>query len=1381
MAINPPATSDDQLPRVLVAGLNAEYGGGAVAIGRAVSKGLARRGYDVCLLEPHGELHESGARSSIQSGSSDGYELLTVNYWPVRLHAVSDHISFQRGNVLLDEVLDRVKPDIVHFQHTITYGADSLRIAKERGCCVLITLHDFWMFCALIQRINLQGSVCSGPGDGRRCRLCAKQYAGDDSDWVKRRNAHIELLNTVPDVILAESNDVRNYAIGQGVLPERIVVQNPSVDSIDRIWHDAKFCPRPLEFQRLTVAFIGTMQEHKGIHLLLEAVALLKEKWQRRVCVALYGNAEPQYLKSLHTLARQINFADVKFYGAYDANRDLLNIFAKTDIVVIPSVWPETFGMVVEEVLAAHIPVICTKIGGLTEHIFDGAQGRMFALGDVNGLAAIIQSILENPLLLLTWQQNIRRPRLCADFIADVDGLYRQLFSLAPAQKLPKITAKPQANSPVGSSVDVVVSNQDKAYQQWCLQHELTDVDMVLMAERMALDWSHYPIVHLFLVLRPGLENLLANTIDALAKQIYCGWRLSVIAELACPDSIFAEQDQLEWIQVEAGDGHSRDALNLALTTSNATWVTLIESGDCLSVDALFCCADTVNRSQQWHLLYCDEDRIDNNGQFYDPRFKPDFNLDLLLSMPYFGGLCLLLRESIVALGGYGGGDGAHNYDVAFKVLERFGGGAIGHISKVLLHRFATIDALLYVDNIIENQRQALLAHLQRTEQNCQVLPGYLLGSFQIDYAQTLKPKVSIIISTRDRLDLIKPCITSILDYTQYHNFEIIVVDNGSKQPDVIDYLRQLELDQRFRVLTYPRHFNCSAINNMAARAATGEFLLLLNDDTHIVHENWLELLLKHGLRKNVGIVGARLVKTDETLQHAGIILGLGDAADFLHVGLPMSAPGIMGRAQVVQDFSAVSGACFLIRKELYWQVGGMDEHRFKVLYGDIDLCLQVSQLGLAVVWTPFVTLVHFGGMTISQTDNAKTEKLRLAEGRTLLQRWLPRMLADPAYNSNLTLRSRNGSIDDWTDVHWDVKVHDRPRIMGLTTDPSTCSIWRMQLPLQMLRKKALIAMKYISHGAEKATTNRVPYVVDIARTQPDTLYLQAYMHDMHLQMMKLYKQHSSALLVTTLDDNFFSLPANNVQSKSIYRDIKKRVIKALAETDRLIVTTEPLETVYKNYCGDIRRVPNYLEKARWGNLQSLRQQGGGKPRVGWAGSMQHDGDLALMVPVIEATKDEIDWVFMGMYTNAMRPFIKEFHSRVGFAQYPEKLAALNLDLAIAPLEHHAFNEGKSNLRILEYGILGWPVVCSDVFPYRQGPLTRIPNIARTWIKTIRERINDLPALQREGDCLRQWVLQHWMLEDHTDEWLQALLSKNAYQILEQRLQQANAIASAKT
>jgi hypothetical protein len=252
-------------------------------------------------------------------------------------------------------------------------------------------------------------------------------------------------------------------------------------------------------------------------------------------------------------------------------------------------------------------------------------------------------------------------------------------------------------------------------------------------------------------------------------------------------------------------------------------------------------------------------------------------------------------------------------------------------------------------------------------------------------------------------------------------------------------------------------------------------------------------------------------------------------------------------------------------------------------------------------------------------------------------------------------------------------------------------------------------------------------------------------------------------LRVMSLDDLITQLPPKNAFYRFAFKDAKPRLRRAAALCQRLIVSTEPLRELTRSMCDDVRVVPNRLESDRWLGLHSTRRAGR-KPRVGWAGAQQHQGDLELIYDVVRATAQEAEWVFFGMCPEALRPYVHEFHEFVSFDEYPAKLASLNLDLAIAPLELNAFNEAKSNLRLLEYGVLGWPVLCTDIYPYQGAPVTRLPNEPRIWIEAIRERIHNLDAAAQEGDRLREWVLAGYLLENSLEEWLDALTDRATVQ-----------------
>jgi hypothetical protein len=362
-------------------------------------------------------------------------------------------------------------------------------------------------------------------------------------------------------------------------------------------------------------------------------------------------------------------------------------------------------------------------------------------------------------------------------------------------------------------------------------------------------------------------------------------------------------------------------------------------------------------------------------------------------------------------------------------------------------------------------------------------------------------------------------------------------------------------------------------------------------------------------------------------------------------------------------------------------------------------------------------------------------------------------LASDPAYNPNLSLTGERFSIDDMFTPPWTPTDHTLSRIVGFGAGSIGSWKFRVAQPLNVMHREQVANTLVLPFDKGLA---QWPSMAELERLQPKTLLMHNTMHDVYMDTMESYKKLNSSFIVFGQDDLMFALPPKNPFSKTGYKDAKKRLRRCLGIADRVIVTTEPLAEELRCMANDVRVVPNYLDEAIWGDLTSERGISL-KPRVGWAGAQQHLGDLELLEEVVRETAHQVDWVFFGMCPEFLHPYVKEIHNPVTFGEYPEKLATLNLDLAVAPLEYNRFNNSKSNLRILEYGALGWPVVASDIAPYREGPVCRVANQPRAWIKAIRERVHDLDATRREGDVLRAWVQGNWLLQQHLEDWRAAL------------------------
>jgi GT2 family glycosyltransferase len=925
-----------------------------------------------------------------------------------------------------------------------------------------------------------------------------------------------------------------------------------------------------------------------------------------------------------------------------------------------------------------------------------------------------------------------------------------------------------QSPAPTGGTAGETNVKESFDYERWLQKHSLREIDAEAMAERMVRTWSSRPLVHLFLRTEPGAETRLAATFNGLSRQLYDHWCLTVVSEAVAPANFPSAPGKLEWARVAAGQG-AVDGINALIAQSTADWVGLLDAGDMLEPHALLAFGDYLHRQPQWRLIYPDEDHLWLNGERRDPRFKPDFNLDLLRSQAYVGSFALTRRDVLVAAGGFGRDSGTDIYDLTLRVLDLCGEESIGHIPAVLFQRHETNEARVSEGARESAGKAAVTAHLARHGIDAHVTDGVLPGTWRVRYEHATTPFVSLVIVTRDQTTLLADCIDSVFGKTSYANCEVVLVDGASRAEDTFDFYQSLQTRYpgRVRVVSSHNAGNYSAMVNEGALAAQGEYLLLLAPDTQVLQGDWLERLLSHGQRPEVGIVGARLVSADQRVQHAGVVLGMGNlgVAGHVHAGLALGEAGYLGRAQVDQNYSAVSGACLLIRKSVFAEAGAMDERELTQSFSAVDLCLRAGARGYKIVWTPYVTLVHHSRFQLEPDVSADEHRQRFdAERHAMYERWLARLAHDPAYNRNLSLQHTTPQPEGELDVSWDVSFHERPRVLAVPLDVLGVGQHRAIAPLRALEHAGHAHVAFTPCSDLQARP-RMPSVAELERLKPDTLYLQSTLHDVHLERLKQYKRFNQVFKVFDFEDLKTDVPDKNSRKRILFPELKRRLREVLASCDRMTVTTQPLYEAYRHLISDIRIVPLRLERARWGNLVSKRRQSA-RPRVGWAGAQQHHADLELMIPVVQATANEVDWVFFGMCLDELRPYVKEVHPFVPYEQYAPKLVSLNLDLAVAPLEYHPFNEAKTNLRLLEYGVMGWPVVCTDIYPYHDAPAKRVPNQPQAWIEAIRERAHDLDAAGREGDQMRAWVLRHFILEDHLDEWLDALGLSNVSQTL---------------
>ncbi|WP_236676805.1 glycosyltransferase family 2 protein [Aquariibacter lacus] len=519
--------------------------------------------------------------------------------------------------------------------------------------------------------------------------------------------------------------------------------------------------------------------------------------------------------------------------------------------------------------------------------------------------------------------------------------------------------------------------------------------------------------------------ELLQACIDSVRAQHYPHWELC-LADDASPDprvrallqAAAAAEPRIRLVLRER-NGHIVEASNSALARAGGDFVVLLDHDDTLAPQALQSVARALQARPQAQIVYSDEDKLDLQGQRCEPHFKPDFNPDLLYAQNYVSHLGVYRRSLVEAVGGFRPGfEGSQDHDLLLRCVARLQDPRdVLHVPEVLYHwrQVPGSTALRHdaKDYACEAGRRAVQAHHDALHPGVQVSivgPGLYRSLWPLPAEL---PRVSLIVPTRDGLDVLRTCIESLVERTAYPNYEILVVDNGSVEPDTLAYLAALpqRLGERVRVLHDPQPFNYAALNNAAVAQARGSLIGLINNDVEVIGPDWLDEMVRHALRPEIGCVGAKLYYPDDTVQHAGVILGIGGVADHAHKNFPRAASGYFGRLRVAHNVSAVTAAVLLVRRAVYEQVGGLDAEHLAVAFNDVDFCLKVMQAGYRNLWTPQAELYHHESKTRG-ADTAPHKRARLErEARCMQDRWGPLLRRDPFYNPNLSLSRRDFSL----------------------------------------------------------------------------------------------------------------------------------------------------------------------------------------------------------------------------------------------------------------------------------------------------------------------------------------------------------------------------------
>ncbi|PPT90695.1 O-antigen biosynthesis protein [Xanthomonas theicola] len=862
------------------------------------------------------------------------------------------------------------------------------------------------------------------------------------------------------------------------------------------------------------------------------------------------------------------------------------------------------------------------------------------------------------------------------------------------------------------------------ALRDWQARRQLPPVQRALLDARLA-DLGGGARIAVLLDARNADATALETSLRSLLLDGAAFATLSV-AVLAAAAAPAWPDPRVRYLPLAPGE-EAADRNAALAQLAHADWFLCAAAGTRFCQGGLLRLVLELAQHPQCSALYADE-WLALDGQTLAPVLRPDPDLDLLLGNPLAtAGHWIFHRALVQELGGFDPDhDGALELELILRLFQRDAGASLAHLPEPLLIA-APIDDAAGADA----RQRAVASHLQArgyADATVAALPG---GLHRIDYGHALQPPVSIVVIAQDNLPALQRAVVGLLEHTAYPAYELLLVDNASTAAAVGQWLQAVaELGNgRIRVFALEQRVAQAEARNLAATQAHGDYLLFLDADNAVIQGRWLHELMNHAQRPEVGIVGAKGVSADGSITHAGLLPGLLPGAGHAFAGEPMAQAGYMGRLQVAHRYSAVSERCMLVRRALFEQLSGFDAVGFAEGGADVDLCLRAAALGEWTIWTPEALLLQPAAAPRPQSaDDA------------LLQRWLPVMAQDPAYSPSLGLEQPGGfklgeSEFSWQPLSW----KPLPRILAHPGDAFGSGHYRVIQPFQALAEAGLIDGVYYA---------RLLDPVEMQRVAADAVVVQRRIGEAELAKMERMRRFSAAFKVYELDDYLPNLPLKSVHREQMPKDVLRSLRRAASLVDRVVVSTPALAEALAGLHADLRVVRNRLDPRMWGDLAApARTCAGSKPRVGWAGGASHTGDLELIADVVQALAGEVHWVFMGMCPPRLRPHVAEVHPGVDFARYPQALAALRLDLALAPLEDNLFNRCKSNLRLLEYGACGYPVVASDLPPYQDGlPATLVKNRFRDWINAIRMHLADAQASAAAAAALHAAVRRDWML-----------------------------------
>lgn len=549
----------------------------------------------------------------------------------------------------------------------------------------------------------------------------------------------------------------------------------------------------------------------------------------------------------------------------------------------------------------------------------------------------------------------------------------------------------------------------DVDYEEWYRNHKPSSEELQRQREKT---FDYMPLISILVPVYNTPEEFLKQMIQSVRKQTYGNWELCLANANPSNEQVTSilnlakkKDKRIRVVDVPENEGIAQNT-NAALRIATGDYTGLLDHDDLLTPDALYEVVKSVNENGRPEVLYSDEDKVSRDlSEHFQPHMKPDFNKDLLRSNNYITHFFVAARSLMNRIGGFDGAyNGAQDYDLILRCTEQAEG--IVHIPRVLyhwrVHKASTADNPASKMYAFDAGKRAIAAHLERCGEPGAVSHTKDLGFYKVKYPVQGEPLISIIIPNKDQVESLAQCLKSVKK-SSYQNYEIIIVENNSEKRETFAYYKEIE-SERIKVVVWKGEFNFSGINNFGVKYAKGDYLLLLNNDVEVIAEDWMEEMLANCQRKDVGIVGARLYYPDHTIQHAGIVIGIGGVAGAVFVGMPGAYSGYFHKAAIQQNLSAVTAACMMVKRSVYEELGGLEE-KLKVAFNDVDFCLRAGEKGYLVVYNPAAELYHYESKSRGAEDSKQKVRRFQNEIEYMRKHWLKLLKnGDPMYNPNLTL-----------------------------------------------------------------------------------------------------------------------------------------------------------------------------------------------------------------------------------------------------------------------------------------------------------------------------------------------------------------------------------------